>query len=260
MGPALTRLGRSRPKLAFALASLLDRTCAPLGLCRPTSFRRAAMYLGNFNPGAADPYPHVIERFSLDQLPAPAVLVSTHLGAVEAVGAMLQRLPPPVVAFVDRPWPPRGHVQRLSLEADEWARVTAMHAALGTLASGGYVFLVADGLGLARVEAPLLKGRVQLAVGAFELARRADVPVVPVMTCWRGRRVEITTAAAIAPGELQAMGSAFGVAISRWLEELDDAALLAEAIRWSSTPAPVGRAARRDGSSRSRFGGSFPGA
>jgi hypothetical protein len=91
--PALIWLGTRWPKQGFALASLLDQLAGRLDLCQPTFFRRGMVYLGVAHPTHRSPYPHMICSSDPEAIRPPAILVGTHFGAVEAVGALLERLP-----------------------------------------------------------------------------------------------------------------------------------------------------------------------
>jgi len=140
------------------------------------------------------------------------VLVSFHLGTVEALGAVFERLPGPRLVLwaccpVERPG------TRL-VDIGHSGFVFAAKCALDTLRAGGFVFSVADGAGHSRVEAALCGRRIVLPRGTFTIARLAGAPLLPMAARWRGSRIEVTTGDLIPPGDEAEMVSA----LMGWLE------------------------------------------
>ena len=142
------------------------------------------------------------------------VLASVHMGQVEAVGALLERLPGQVLAFADRELPIRRGFSSVCLSGDEWQRAAVTRQAIHTLRSGGFVFLAVDGIGSARVEITLSGERVSWSKGGFDLARITSSPMLPVLTRWRGGKVEIVTGEPIRPSDASTMAAS----LARWLE------------------------------------------
>jgi hypothetical protein len=214
------------PPQAFAIASLLDRLGRALGHGDPYFWRRGVMYIGYFHPSDRWPFPQIAAGPDPRALNGPLVLVGPHVGAVEGVGALLARLPGEVISLVDREWPPQRKVRTISLSGGEWQRVAALKQAADTLKSGGFVFLVADGMGNARVETELLGETVSWTRGAFELARLTGSPMLPVLTLWRGRKLEIVTGELIFPSDAATMAGS----LATWLESYasEDPALVKE--------------------------------
>ena len=145
----------------------------------------------------------------------PMVLASVHMGQLEAVGALLERLPGQVLAFADREFPIGRGFTSVCLTGDEWQRAAVTRRAIQTLRSGGFVFLAVDGIGNARVEITLSGERVSWSKGAFDLARITSSPMLPVITRWRGGKVEIVTGQPICPSDASTMAAS----LARWLEE-----------------------------------------
>lgn len=210
----LVRVLMRWPSQGFAIASLLDRLGTALGQRDPYFWRRGVMYIGHFHPSDRWPFPHVAAGPDPLALHGPMVLVGLHVGAVDAVGALLNRLPGEVVSLVDRQWPPQPKGQTISLSGGEWDRVAALKRAAEVLRSGGFVFLVADGMGNARVETALLGEKVSWSRGGFELARLTGSPMLPVLALWRGRKIEIVAGELTLPSDAATMAGS----LAAWLE------------------------------------------
>jgi lauroyl/myristoyl acyltransferase len=170
--------------------------------------------------GWAPRYPRVAPDSRLARLSPPLILASFHIGPIQAVGAVLERLPGEVLVLHRGRFAPRPGLTLLRIGADEWDRARAFRRAITTLLAGGTVYLAMDGLGsdgydAATVEAPLLGGTARLARGAFALSRITGAPLVPVLARWRGSRAEIVSGD---PIPASADESAMAAATARWLE------------------------------------------
>jgi lauroyl/myristoyl acyltransferase len=212
----LVRVVLSWPRQSMVVASFLDALSRAARL-RDTSFwRRGVMYIGMFNTSARRPFPEVVRGPDPMTLRPPMVLASVHMGQVEAVGALLERLPGQVLVFADRELPIGRGFTSVCVAGNEWQRAAVTRRAIQTLRSGGFVFLAVDGrIGNARVETTLSGERVSWSRGGFDLARITSSPMLPVMTRWRGRKVEIVTGELICPSDASTMASS----LARWLEE-----------------------------------------
>jgi hypothetical protein len=137
------------------------------------------------------PLMSVSER--LAALDEPAILMSFHVGALHASGAALEQLRRPVLAFrrdvlIESE---RGLIVESSGESGEESEVSLDRAARH-LRDGGIVFLTlgeAPGKGIAT---QCLGRRLDLAPGAFTLARSTGAPVIPSVAYWQPKRVRMT--------------------------------------------------------------------
>jgi lauroyl/myristoyl acyltransferase len=143
------------------------------------------------------PAPEIAE---LAALRPPLVLITFHVGAVQALGAALERLPAPVLALR------RGmlHATRPPLtlattEGGDEGRAGAFQRACSHLDRGGFVVLAADlpagpGLPVSCLGRPLT-----LARGPFALSRLTGALVVPLVARWRRAGLEVRIGEALAP-------------------------------------------------------------
>jgi lauroyl/myristoyl acyltransferase len=183
-----------------------------------SSLRRAVLAAALSVPGARDPYPRLVAGPDPSTMPAPAVLATFHVGPLQALGLLFERLPADVLVLQAddaSPLPPsRVGFRRMHGANDEWRRAAVFRAALEALQAGGYVCLAVDGKGAPLVEAPLLGRTVGLTRGAFALARMTGAPIVPVAPRWRGPGIEIVAGEPVAAGDDRAMAAA----LTGWLE------------------------------------------
>jgi hypothetical protein len=241
----LVRLAPRLPRLAFALARVagawrwrLSRrwpSAADVRLLVATRSRREAAALARRiaaqeamhrvlagairRHGAIDfLQPLVTLDPSLTSIRAPAILVTFHLGAIQALGAALERMPVPVVAFRDgRLYEPAGSLTIETTQGGELHRALTFHRALGHLGRDGLVMLAADVVPGVSIDVPFLGRTLRLARGPFALACRSGAPLVPLAA-----RAEGNSITAFAGAPLLAGGpcdeTALAAALAAWLE------------------------------------------
>lgn len=169
---------------------------------------------------------------ALSTLRPPLLLGTFHVGAVQALGPALARLPGPVLALRHGPLYTAGSpLEIVTTEGDEQRRAAAFHRALTHLHGGGCVVLALDVVPGTGLRVPCLGRTVELARGPFALARITGVPLVPLVARWRRSGVEILTGEpldsklALDPAvDPTVWESALAAAAARWLERyLQDA-------------------------------------
>jgi len=240
---SLARLAVSRPRLAFSGAGAIGelrnrlsrrwpspeqvRTLFP-HLDRGTAARvawriggleaRNRLLIDCIRGRGLDPVrPLVRTPEGFAALRPPLVLGFFHTGAVQALGAAVERLPGPVLVLrqglLSTPRPP---VRVESTEGDGQRRAAAFQRALVHLAAGGFVVVALDVVPGPGFRAPCLGRSIELARGPFALARIAGAPVRPLVARWRNGGVEAEAGEALTapdPGEKALAGEA-----ARWLE------------------------------------------
>jgi lauroyl/myristoyl acyltransferase len=145
----------------------------------------------------------------LDALQPPCVLVTFHVGPIQAFSAVLERLGRTLVLREGR------HSRELEI-----AETSGDRAALGIvrgvrwLREGGFVFLALDPHTASWVHAPFRGKTLRLARGAFALARITGVPLVPVVARWRGAHIELVFGDALTGSDEQVLASR----VAQWLE------------------------------------------
>lgn len=152
----------------------------------------------------------------------PLLLGTFHVGAMQALGVAIERLPGPVLVMrLGSLYTPSPPVEAVSTEGDDQRRAAAFRRALVHLAGGGFVVLaldIAPGPGL---RAPCLGRTLELARGPFALARLTGAPLRPLVARWRRSAVEVevgeTLAGDFASGA-EARESDLAAAAARWLE------------------------------------------
>ncbi len=159
----------------------------------------------------------------LAALRPPLVLGFFHVGAVQALGAAIERLPGPVLLLRQgSPYVPGPPVCLESTEGDGQRRAAAFQRALTHLAAGGFVVVALDVVAGPGFRVPCLGRAIHLARGPFAMARLAGAPLVPLAARWRrsGVEVEVGEALAVAPpcGPAEVWETALAAAAARWLE------------------------------------------
>ena len=133
---------------------------------------------------------HPSEAFAA--LRPPLILGAFHVGAVQALGAAVERLPGPVLVMrLGSLYAPTPPVEVASTEGDDQRRAASFQRALNRLAGGGFVVLALDlppGPGL---RVPCLGRTLELARGPFALARLTGAPLVPLAARWWRSGVEL---------------------------------------------------------------------
>ncbi|HEX7679335.1 MAG TPA: phosphopantetheine-binding protein [Thermoanaerobaculia bacterium] len=143
---------------------------------------------------------------SLATMEGPRILGTFHVGALHAVGAVLERLRSPVLAFRSgRLFTPQDSLQVQSTKGDEQARAAALHRAVLHLRRGGLVVLALDVVQDHGIETRCLGRSFCLAAGAFALARWTGTPIVPLVARWTSSGVCVETSADISTPEEMAM-------------------------------------------------------
>jgi hypothetical protein len=152
----------------------------------------------------------------------PLVLGSFHVGAVQALGAAIERLPGPVLVLrMGSLYTPSPPVEVVSTEGDDQPRAAAFQRALVHLDGGGFVVLAFDLAPGPGLRAPCLGRTLELARGPFALARLTGAPLRPLVARWRRSTVVVTVGEALAGDPSsgpEARESELAAAAARWLE------------------------------------------
>jgi hypothetical protein len=158
----------------------------------------------------------------LAALRPPLVLATFHVGAVQALGAALERLPGPVLAvrhgMLHATRPP---LELVTTEGDGQRRADVFQRALVHLTRGGFVALALDLSAGPGLTVPCLGRTLTLARGPFALARLTGAPIVPLVARWRRGGLEIEIGRPLAAGpatDPAARETALAAAAARWLE------------------------------------------
>lgn len=204
--------GRTPPPLlvsgvAFAMPAARRRDTG-------TYYRERVLRLRCLSPTVAWPYPRLVWGPDPMAMPSPAVLATFHVGTPSAFGVLLERLPAPVSILLGAGRVTARRSRYLRTSEGEEQRVAAVMQAIRTLRHGGFVLIVADGPGTARVEQTLLGRPISLPGGAFAMSRLSGAVLVPVVARWRGAAVEILAGDPIPPAAEATMAGA----LVRWLE------------------------------------------
>lgn len=240
-GPAW--LARRDPKLALALAGGIGqvrnrlsrrwpspeqvRTLFP-GLDRRAAARvawsiggleaRNRLLVDCLRRAGSDPVQPLVRcPASFAALRPPAILGTFHVGAIQALGPVVERLPGPVLTLRrGRLYVPRSPVEVASSEGDEQSRAVLFRRALVHLGRGGFVVLAFDVTPGATLEAACLGRTISLARGPFALARLTGAPLLPLVARWRREGIEVVLGERLVsdlPEE-----SALAASAARWLE------------------------------------------
>jgi hypothetical protein len=225
-------------RLGFALAALADgaRNCArrlrgpaaaveliggvefrspALRLAETSSYYRARVLRKRYrSPEVAWPFPRVAGGPEPLTLRAPLILATFHLGPLPALGALVQRLPAPTAILMNATGVPQRRAELLGTEGSEAQRVAAFTEAARILRGGGFVLVVVDGFGSARLPVTLFDREASISAGAFRLARLGGAAMLPIAVRWQGSGVRFDAGAPIAPGDPGAMAAA----LAAWLE------------------------------------------
>jgi len=158
----------------------------------------------------------VVDNPEVRALRAPLILASFHVGALRAMGAVLEQLPGETALMAGG----IGHdiprnITPLMTGEGQPDCIRMFLRARQALAAGAFVFVPLDGPFGTRVHAPLLGAKVGLGRGGLALARHAQVPIVPLVARWEGLRIVSIVSDAIAPEESD---DATAASVARWLE------------------------------------------
>ncbi len=149
--------------------------------------------------GSAALRPLLRQPSPLAALRPPLVLCFFHVGAMQGLGAALEQLPAPVLAFrqglLAAGRPP---LEVVSTEGDDQARAAAFHRGLDRLRRGGFVAMAIDLPPARTLAAPCLGRSLALSRGPFALARLAGCPLVPFVARWRQGRIDTVHGAPLA--------------------------------------------------------------
>jgi hypothetical protein len=152
----------------------------------------------------------------------PLVLGTFHVGALQALGAFLERLPAPVLVLRQTVlYTPRPPVEIESTEGDGQRRAASFQRALAHLGGGGFVVLALDVVQGPGFRVPCLGRTLELARGPFALARISGAPLVPLVARWRHGGIEAETGEALDVDPTLGTADweeALATAAGRWLE------------------------------------------
>ncbi len=166
--------------------------------------------------------PLIRTRESFSALRPPLILGFFHVGAVQALGSAIERLPGPVLLLRQGLLhPPRPPVRIESTEGNSQRRAAAFRRALSHLDAGGFVVVALDVVPGPGLRVPCLGRTIELARGPFAMARLTGAPLVPLAARWRGGEVEIETGGPLPAPPMptpEAWESALAAAAGRWLD------------------------------------------
>jgi len=149
----------------------------------------------------------------LDALRPPCVIVTFHAGPIQAFSAALERLGRALVLRQVDPSHPRDITLLHTIGGDRGA-LGVVHG-VRWLRDGGFVFVAIDPSAPAsRVDVPFQGRTLRLARGAFAMARIASVPLVPVVTRWRGSQIELVFGESLSGSDEQQLAAH----VTRWFE------------------------------------------
>ena len=217
----LASLARNHPRLAYRLADRLGSTRNALTrrwpaadevrILFPQLDERAATQLAR-EMGALHErnrvLVHLIAKRGLDPLRSivtmgetlrslnpPRIFGTFHVGALNAIGAALEQLGAPVLAFrrgtILKPRPPLEIVSTRGTDQD---RAAALHRALRHLRHGGFVVLALDEAPSRGIETSCLQHNLRLAPGAFALQKWSGAPINPLFARWTGDGIVVDAA------------------------------------------------------------------
>jgi hypothetical protein len=215
---ALARNVDRAPGLVFRIADLMAPIVFPRQHDRKTWMRnfivadhlRIAGY-GRLRNSIAPPDPRV------KNLSHPMILGTFHLGAISAIGTILQDLPADVLVLRATPkyTTPAPNVTVAVTRGTEQDRARVFHTAIQYLRAGNFIFVPLDPEESSRIDAPFRGRTLQLARGPFALARITRTPILPLVARWNGTRMELEIGEMIAASDDEAQLAA---AAAKWLE------------------------------------------
>lgn len=158
----------------------------------------------------------------LSELRPPLILGFFHVGATQALGAAIERLPGPVLLMRQgSPYTPTPPVSLGTTEGDGQRRAAAFRRALSHLSHGGFVVVALDIVPGPGFRVPCLGHTIELARGPFAMARLIGAPLVPLVARWERNGVEIEVGEPLAKGpetEPDAVERALAASAAGWLE------------------------------------------
>ena len=137
------------------------------------------------------------------RLRPPLIIGTFHVGPILGLGVLTERLQGETL------------VLRGSVGATEQQRAATFYRALEALRANGFVLMALDPYEAQRIAVPFRGRTLQLARGAFAMARIARVPIVPIVARWDGNEIELIIGEAL-PSSDDEQAMAEGAA--RWLE------------------------------------------
>ena len=156
------------------------------------------------------------------RLQAPLILGFFHVGAFQALGAVLECLPGPVLAFRHRLLTEsRAPLTILSTEGNDQERAAVFLRAFSHLGAGGFVATALDEVPGQGLRVPLLGRSVELARGPFALSRLSGAPLVPLVARWHGSTVTAEVGAPLTAARSSDPGTRDleqATAAARWIE------------------------------------------
>jgi lauroyl/myristoyl acyltransferase len=179
---------------------------------RNFAFIRALHYLG-----IAPARRIVIPSETLAAIEPPVIFGSFHVGPAHALGAAVECLNGEVLVLRRRAYEPAQakNIRVAETDGGDEQRARAFHQAAVHLRNRGYVLLPIDPMVASRVAAPFFGRSLLLARGAFALSRIEHVPIVPLLTRWRGLRVEVLCGPRIGPSDSE---EELAASTAKWLE------------------------------------------
>lgn len=217
-GKLLARLAVKQPRAAFSLAGALGglrnrvtgrwpsaaevralfphldaRTSARVAAGIGALYERNRVLVRCILRHGLDPIrPLVSADETFDSLSGPRILATFHVGAIHALGPLLERLPSPVISFRSGMiFNGRGPLEVQSTEGNEQDRAAALHRALLQLRRGGLILMAIDVVPDQGIETRCLGRALRLAPGAFALARWTGAPIIPIAARWRGSEIRV---------------------------------------------------------------------
>jgi hypothetical protein len=226
LGSLRNRLSRRwpSPEQVLSLFPHLDRREAERVSWKIGGFEaRNRLLIGSLQRSGLDRVrPLLRPSRKLSELRPPLILGFFHVGAMQALGAAIERLPGPVLLMRQgSPYTPTPPVSLETTEGDGQRRAAAFRRALSYLSHGGFVVVALDVVPGPGYRVPCLGRRVELARGPFAMARLTGAPLVPLVARWRRSGVEVEVGEPLAKGpetEPDAWERALAASAAGWLE------------------------------------------
>jgi hypothetical protein len=129
---------------------------------------------------------------ALSSLRGPAIMVTFHVGAMDALGTALSQMRTPAMAFKrGKSLSTAPNITIGVIRKDDLLiRAAAIRDAVRALRRQEVVMMAVDGGLDGALEVECLGHQLRLGRGAFALARITGAPVIPFVGRWRGTRVE----------------------------------------------------------------------
>ena len=140
---------------------------------------------------------------AIARLRPPMIIGTFHVGPILGLGVLTERLNGETM------------ILRGSVGSTEQQRAATFHRAIEALRAKGFIVMALDPYEAQRIAVPFFGRTLQLARGAFAMARIARVPIVPLVARWDGNEIELVIGDALPSSDDE---QAMAEAAARWLE------------------------------------------